>query len=138
MVDEAQKTISNNYIQAFYQDVEGFKDAVANYINLFIYLDMKGQVMEEKGALDAQEIQAIHESSQKVTYFLKKCYYHLNSIPKLNNKDVAASNKIYHTIKNSYNPDRDKLEQYIISVNKVLVPMLSELNQTMGDYIDNY
>ncbi|MFW6122376.1 MAG: hypothetical protein ACOC80_15955 [Petrotogales bacterium] len=111
------------------------RDAVANYSNVLIYIDKK---TKDTDSLEDQEKQLVHTQAEKVRYYSQMCYYHISSLPKIDEKQIKRAKDFYTKIKKEYIPKLEDSENYVIQINTILNNLLVDIQDHLSDYAKTY
>lgn len=133
-----------NYIVNFFNDIQLLLHSYSNYINYLLELESKTGDLEEEKEIDEEERKTVFQLVQSVRYYCHKTYIGYNSIcqaTKIEPEEKIKKN-YNDNIKNSPIIDKDKIEEYVISLNAFLVhdiikDLLTTSHDIMGQIYGN-
>lgn len=127
-----------SYVYTFYVNIQQLTDTYSQYINFMIELENKyGESFINK--TPEQEKVAVQQTLQTIRHYSNKCYIQLKSMNEsIKLKESENFEELYNHIKTTFVIDRNKLEEFVINFNKILVnSIMQNLLQTSQDLIEN-
>ncbi len=132
-----EKTTAASYILTFYQEVLYLTHNYSMYFNTLTEFKQKygSADLTKMGEIEKDNLKNI---SQQVRYYIHKCYIQYICIAKAakfkENKEIE---EIYTVIKDVLIIDRDKLEKFVIAINRVLIDnVMKGLLETSQDLVE--
>lgn len=134
-----EKTTSASYIVSFYENVGALTHFYSLYQNLIIELENKYQQVEDLKGLQEEESKILQQVLQEIRYFSHKSIIQYRCISeginKETNKELLDQ---YDIIKTTYIIKRNQLDDFVLSLNKVLVnKVMKNLLQNSQDIIES-
>lgn len=133
--DESRITAAS-YIYQFYIEIQSLNDNYSQYLN--VLLELENKYKDTDKATD-EEKQVLTQVTQLVRFSVHKTFIQYNSImkglKKTVNEDVKTS---YEDIKRTFIINREKLEEYVITMNAVLIEdVIKKLLETTQDLLND-
>lgn len=136
-----KKVTGASYLIGFFRDVQNLTHHNAQYVNILLELENR-YASVELDKMEENHKAALIQWTQNLRYYAYKCYISYKSISEnlgLEQKDKDAIEKQYKAIKEHFTIQRDQIEAYVISFNKILVKEadLKALLESSEEYINS-
>lgn len=130
-----RKTAAASYLIQFYTDIQQLTDFYSQYYNAIIELESKYKQLE---GLTEEDRRTLIQINQNLRYMMHKCYIAAKTIfPILKIKKDQTLAKLYKDINADLIMSRDKAEQYVTYMNKVLFEnVIKDLLESSSQFMD--
>jgi hypothetical protein len=139
---DEKKIAGASYLLNFFKDVQQLTHHNIQYLNVLLELESRYGKNSDASKFDDQHKQILIQWTQNLRYYAYKCYISYKSIKdnlKLDEKLVQKVEEMYKDIKTQFDLNRDKLEEYVIFFNEIIVKEadLKRLLESSEEYINS-
>lgn len=138
---DEKKEAGANYIITFYNQVMNLNTECVKYVNFLVESEQKYRDKFTENATP-EEKESLLNLVRELRYFVMLTYVQYKVISKNANiksdlGEIDLLEKNYLKIRNSLCPNRDELQEYVISINNFLVKdIITELLTTSNDFVN--